>query len=91
MTVLMTMHFGASTNEIELSLTRFPERYTVSVTDADGLLYQRSFGFSDQSEAERDVACAEAIEWYHTVSDTVDTYIQTPSSQSIKSLVSLLN
>ncbi len=84
---LLTVNTGQS-NEIEIVLVREPQRYLVSVSDAEGRLHQVEFPYA---EGTGDIACAEAMEWYDNVLDCVNEYLQHPSSESIRSLVSFIN
>lgn len=83
----MTTLLNSTVGGIEVSLVRFPQRYVVSVTDAEGLLHQTEFRYNGASE----IACAEALEWYDNVQSCVDEYLKHPTSQTIRSLVSFLN
>lgn len=84
----MTTLLNTISGGIEVSLVRYPQRFVVSVTDDEGLLHQTEFRYADGT---KDVACAEALEWYHNVRDTVEEYLKHPTSQTIRSLTSFLN
>lgn len=94
MTVLTSITFGQrALSQIELTLTRYPNRYTVSVGDSEGLLHLSEFPYQGTGlvEGERNQALTEASEWFDNVHEAIERYLAQSGSQAIHNLLTTLN
>lgn len=91
MSVLMSITFGQrALSQIELVLTKEPSRYTVAVSDSEGLLHLTEFT-SENHGGDAEDACEAALDWFDTVHAAIAQYIEQSGSQAIRQLVNTLH